>query len=455
MLRSIRKTVAAHILRGQPIFVHFNLRGGTTEEFDRQLNRWALRTSFALPDFELERLRQQKLSWILREASRIPFWDRRIGIDDFSLQAILTRFSSIPLVSRRELADIPLDERSNAVLANHFRAVVGRTSGSTGIPLMFYRSPRSKVRSQGIYWQFLQQVAGLVGRHGEELRVLNLGMQRLIAIYPWSGFTPGLSLENQTSRKKIFEYFKRLQPDILFTNPSYIKRLRYWFENDNVFFPFRAIVYTAQRLNDIERRFLIRFFNCPIYSIYAAQEVSVMGTECFHQSGKFHIVPELSLLEILRRDGAPVTPGESGEVVCTYFDNPISPFIRYRVGDIGRIERVASCPCGRTTDLLTIDGRPTEFVDLPNGNSILCKMLHITIDEAMADKVYQYQLEQRGNRELIIRVVPRDVFSPVDAARLIKIIRPMLQYQMKVSIETCSFISPRGEKTPLFITTDK
>lgn len=71
-------------------------------------------------------------------------------------------------------------------------------------------------------------------------------------------------------------------------------------------------------------------------------------------------------IEVLRPDGTPAQPGESGEIVVTDLHNRAMPLVRYRVGDHG--VRGVDCPCGRTFPVLEkVWGRAYDFVEGPDG----------------------------------------------------------------------------------------
>ncbi len=97
---------------------------------------------------------------------------------------------------------------------------------------------------------------------------------------------------------------------------------------------------------------------------YAA-EAGILGYECQAHRG-LHVPEDHLFIEVLDPDGAPVAPGEMGELVVTTFRREAMPFIRYRLGDLGAL-RTDPCPCGRTHVMIKgILGKaePRSIVDI-------------------------------------------------------------------------------------------
>jgi len=93
------------------------------------------------------------------------------------------------------------------------------------------------------------------------------------------------------------------------------------------------------------------------------------GYVCGEHAG-FHITEE-QFVEVVDPDtGKQLKPGEIGVVVVTGFSNNAFPMIRYKTGDLSKLE-VEPCPCGRTSPrLMGILGRV--------GDSVKVRALYIT-----------------------------------------------------------------------------
>ncbi len=83
------------------------------------------------------------------------------------------------------------------------------------------------------------------------------------------------------------------------------------------------------------------------------ESAGIFSFECSYQPQGMHIIDDHSLEEVLEpTSGEPLDYGEQGERVATSFGRTGLPLIRYRSGDLVVKVEGASCPCGRTYDIL-------------------------------------------------------------------------------------------------------
>ncbi len=88
-------------------------------------------------------------------------------------------------------------------------------------------------------------------------------------------------------------------------------------------------------------------FGVPVYRLYGVTEMVEPGlaAECSHGGG-LHVSEDHFLVEVIRPStGDPVPVGEEGELVISTLSAEAYPFIRYRTGDIVRLDP-SPCPCG-------------------------------------------------------------------------------------------------------------
>ncbi|MGH2522506.1 MAG: phenylacetate--CoA ligase family protein [Anaerolineales bacterium] len=84
------------------------------------------------------------------------------------------------------------------------------------------------------------------------------------------------------------------------------------------------------------------------YDHAGASEVGAHSFECEAQPGGIHIIESEFIVEVLDpQTSQPVPPGERGELVITPLGRVCFPVIRYRTGDVVRLN-TAPCACGRT-----------------------------------------------------------------------------------------------------------
>jgi len=72
---------------------------------------------------------------------------------------------------------------------------------------------------------------------------------------------------------------------------------------------------------------------------------------------------ETLFIEVLNDENKPVHYGEVGNIVITSLYNKAHPFIRYKIGDRGAIQKINS----KKYILANLEGRSEDFVKLPSG----------------------------------------------------------------------------------------
>ena len=110
----------------------------------------------------------------------------------------------------------------------------------------------------------------------------------------------------------------------------------------------RALV-TGAPLPDPLRSRLQQEFRVDVFQAYGTADAGALGYECAAKSG-WHIAPQIVIEIADPESGAPVDPGDPGEVVVTS-PNDVYPLVRLGTGDISAIESTA-CGCGRTSPRL-------------------------------------------------------------------------------------------------------
>ncbi len=133
--------------------------------------------------------------------------------------------------------------------------------------------------------------------------------------------------------------------------------------------PLRAAIVSGDTLSPGMRSSIEKFFQCKVFDHYGQSEAVCMAMQCPH--GRMHILPATGIVEILREDGSPCSPGEVGEVVATGLLNDAMPLIRYRLGDYAAWAEQQSCPCGNVHPVIAnLEGRVDDYLVTTDGRQI-------------------------------------------------------------------------------------
>lgn len=181
----------------------------------------------------------------------------------------------------------------------------------------------------------------------------------------------------------------------------------------------------AQRINEK--------WNIKLFSTYASTEMSTAFTECEYLQGG-HLHPELIITEVLDKNNQPVAAGEYGELTITTLGIEGLPLVRFKTGDILKIEE-EPCPCGRNTPRVgPVIGRAQQMIkykgttlfppaihDVLNGFKEISEHLiiletnelntdHITVKMTCSNPSFDFIEELKEAFRAKIRVVPNMEF---------------------------------------------
>jgi phenylacetate-CoA ligase len=111
-----------------------------------------------------------------------------------------------------------------------------------------------------------------------------------------------------------------------------------------------------------------RAFHSPAISAYGSREVGAVACQCLARAGH-HIATHANVVETIDAAGQSVV-GQDGELVITPLSNYAMPFLRYRIGDRGRLTH-DRCSCGRGFPLLeSLSGRMVEVLVNAKGEQV-------------------------------------------------------------------------------------
>jgi len=196
----------------------------------------------------------------------------------------------------------------------------------------------------------------------------------------------------------------------------------------------QSLITTSEKVTPEMREVMKKAYNCRVYEEYSTVENALFVSECEH--GRLHVSPDVGVVEILRPDGTPCTPGEEGEVVTTCLTRQYQPFIRYKLGDIAMWD-TEQCPCGRAIPVLKkVIGRIEDVVIGPDGRQMV-RFHGIFIDQP---HVQEGQIIQEALDRIRVKVVPATGFSSSDIQDIIKRVKQRLGPTVHVSVQTVDSI---------------
>jgi phenylacetate-CoA ligase len=366
---------------------------------------------------ELHALQQRSLQRLLDHvAKNVPYTRARYaraGIHPSEIRR-LEDLRRLPLLTREEAMEHLRERRS---VAPPLAVIDKTTSGTTGRPLVFAYDRGSE------YWRQATKLRG----------------------YSWAGYRPGdksfhfwgsptltepplskklkTSLDHSFRREhyvdcterseaalgRVVDRLRRVRPKVLLCYAQAGAALaRYVNRTGERAWPDLPVIAAAERLFPADRAALVEAFGPGVFETYGNREVMLIAAECEAHAG-LHVSMENLIVELVVRDGdteRPAEPGEVGEVAVTDLHNYGAPFIRYLTGDLAVEEAQSRCACGRWLKRLkAVEGRATDTLRDGQGRPVSGLFFNVLFT-TLADQVRQFQVVQRKDGAIDLRVVP-------------------------------------------------
>ena len=331
----------------------------------------------------------------------------------------LEDLSKLPILTRREAAQHFAARKSTAAPLPEIDKM---TSGTTGDPLMFAYDRGSE------YWRQATKLRGYAWagyRLGDRslhfwgspsleapplARRLKESVDRAIRREHYVDCTN----RSQAGLERVVRAIRTFRPSVIVCYAQAgVALARHVNEHKSRDWHDISLIAAAERLFPSDRAAIAEAFGPGIFETYGSREVMLMAAECEAHQG-LHVSMENILMELIVRDAngeRPARPGELGEVVITDLHNFGAPFIRYLTGDSAVERSHERCPCGRSlTRLERIEGRTLDTLRDGSGRPISGLFFNVLF-AGLADQVRQFQVIQRKDRAIDLKLVPTHAFD--------------------------------------------
>jgi len=176
-------------------------------------------------------------------------------------------------------------------------------------------------------------------------------------------------------------------------------------------------------------------WNARVVDHHGMTEIGPMTIECSEAAGGLHVLEADYIAEVIDPGTTrPAPPGQIGELVVTNLGRLGSPLIRYRTGDLVKVDS-KPCPCGRT--FLRLDGgilgRTDDMISI-RGNNFYPSALENVVRRFA--EVVEYRVEVDATSplaELRVEVEPTPDAGRDLAERVSQAIRDELLFRAEVT----------------------
>ena len=410
-----------------------------SRHFHRLVIEFAERDSWTTEKFQ--NYQEKQLHMILEASRRAPYYRKlftEIGVrPEDSPWHTLRR---LPFLTKETLRKQARDLLTTLPTPPHTR--VFKSSGTTGTPTEIYYTPRFHAQELAVP---AVRNLGWSGLDYRKRRVM-FGVRKVCRYDqvkpPFWRYSPAENMAYASiyhlSPENIphyLDFLRRYQPAIIMGYPSSLYTIaRHARETGNVPPPAKGVFTTSETVTSIIRETLENVWQCKVYDRYGAVENCLFASQC--EYGKYHVSPDVGILEIVDQNGDACPLGVMGEVICTGLQNTLQPLIRYQIGDVARWAIDQECPCGRAMRIMEgVEGRFEDICYCPDGR----EMLRFDTVFKGVETIREAQVVQKQLDLFVIRVVPTNDFNEHDAEHLRRNMRSHVG-DVKVEIELVSAI---------------
>jgi phenylacetate-CoA ligase len=365
-------------------------------------------TEGSLDRASLTNLQQERLRTLLGEIlPRNRFYAQKLSqsrVEPASIRSIAD-LARLPFTTKAELSrdqeqHPPYGTVLTYPLARYNR--MHQTSGTAGRPLCWLDTPESWTRLLDC-WGTYYQIMGL--RPDDRL------------FFPFS-FGPFLgfwtAFESATRRGNLcfagggmsstarLRFLLDHEISVVLCTPTYALRLAEVARQESINLAasqVRALIVAGEPGGSIPatRTAIESAWGARVFDHNGLTEVGPVGMECCENPTGIHVLETEYLVEVIDPETErPVPAGDTGEMVLTNFCRWGSPLLRYRAGDVVRIDP-EPCLCGRS--LMRLDGgilgRTDDMIHL-RGNNFYPSSLEAVIRRFPQVAEYRVEVDQSG-----------------------------------------------------------
>ena len=352
------------------------------------------------------KMREEKLQQLLEFATtHTTFYKQYAGVTDFH---------NFPVVNKQTYRT----HYQDFVVAKEFipfqegEVHIQKTSGSTGTPFEIPQDTRCRIRRIAT----IKATNELVGFHS----VNTLMHTRAFAHY-WGGtesirYDKSLNIVyvdnanlNDTKLQAIADAIRNYKVRYIRGYVTSMEAITLYLVKNNIKIDSRVTFITGGELLPLSlKNRIVNQLHCHVTSQYANEENGIFGqSDIDGNPTTINLNLANCFVEILKLDkDEPAAPEEMGRVVVTDFTNYAFPMIRYDIGDVAMIDKVA--PNGDLLSIKNLSGRSQDMILRTDGSAI--DFFNSIPKEVYnnPDIILQWQFTQKDAKKYVLTLCTSD-----------------------------------------------
>lgn len=410
-----------------------------------------LKTEWAAAE-DLAAYQQDLVRDILEHAIRhVPFYRERLKVlvgRDGTLD--LSRWLEVPVMNRRDLEAHHEDVLADEVPAAHGDVLPTRTSATGGNPVLI---KRTRLHDTALACASFRHALSFDMDWSKKLvliRAMSEGSRRPANAIPApTHWGPAWLDPSQRGERTIVSVHKPVAAQIKLlrerapcyvnTSPANTMALAAHIARTGEQPPqIEAILTVGEYVSDDLRAQCRTHLKCEIADVFSTGECGILACQC-PECDNYHMQPELTVLEVLKPDGRPCRPGETGRVTATPLYNYAMPLVRYQTEDYVTVGD--ACTCGRTSPVLSkILGRDIHHFTLKDGRKLRPEPAAAEMRKHIGFR--RWQLVQTAPNHAELRIMDSPDSRTPDYAAAASYVEQLLNRELTVTAKKAVALGP-------------
>lgn len=347
-------------------------------------------------------LQSKRLQKIMKRCYEIPFYRKKFesaGLtpDDIKTEKDLYKF---PLTTKQELRDW-INEEVKQNPDKYKDWWKDSTSGSTGMPLNMYYSPRDRATNMAI-WIHASVVNGcnpffdVTGCVANPATINN--KQGLLQKF---GLLRRYMVSYSDPVENMVEMLNTRKPDFFYGNRSQFVKIAMYSEKNHIsLHKPKVCASAAEKMDKQSRRLIKAYFGDGLYDTYGCTESGMLAFQLKEKEDEYQIHHDTHIVHILDADNK---PAEKGRAILTSLYHYGFPIINYDVGD--GMDTFIDESTG-LRKIREINGRISDWITLCDDSKITFQEIETIMKTK--DFLQQFRFIQETKTELKLLLVARE-----------------------------------------------
>lgn len=322
-------------------------------------------------------------------------------------------------------------------ISGQLRASWRSTSGTTGTPFVFKKDRHASAYMDAMmycayHWHGIEpwsrqariwgSSVGFRGKVVQKTKDLLLGRRRLSAF----------EMDEDNCRSFFYLLLKH-RPEYFYCYPNAMYQFALSLERQGLNgrdIGACVVICTGEVLFPHQKDKIEQITGCRVVNEYGSTENGIIAFEC--EYGTMHLLPTVHA-DIVDSD-----KDGFGEITLTELNSRSVPFIKYKIGDMGRALD-SGCKCGRPFEAFEIqEGRIGDFILCPDGSMAYGAILaYVLKGYAVQFKAYQEETDL-----INIYIIPKSNHDGVVEEKIRTRLRKYLGSEMRINFTVADNIPP-------------